>query len=90
MHAPTGLVAEKKAYKELTSYLINLGKYPDAELADIDAQQRVNHFEQLNLYTSDPQLRNASILKKKTHALIYGHELHDVIVANDGYLPDVK
>jgi len=88
LHGSTDEADEIRAYDELRDYLIKNGKYSDAVEADDDAGERVEYFDGLGLYNEDSQLINASIYRKKTHALIYAHGLHDVIVKNSGFLPD--
>ena len=87
MYASTSKGDEKKALIEIGTYLISIGKYPNEKAMEKDAKERVVFFEALGLYSQDPQLANASQYRKQIHALIYAHELHDVIVSNNGYLP---
>lgn len=86
-HTSTIKPDEKKAFDELVTYLINIGKYQNKLVAEQDAKDRVSFFNELGLYKTDPQLANASQYRRKVHALIYAHNLHDVIVANNGDLP---
>jgi len=88
LHGSTDETDEIQAYDELCNYLIRDGKYADSAEADDDAEERVEYFNGLGTYDDDSQLINASIYRKKTHALIYTHNLHDMIVKNNGFLPD--
>ncbi len=89
LHASTEAKAEQEALSELLRYLIEEGKYSSIEEGKKDAVERVKFFEQLSLYKDDPDLQAASDVRKMVHALIYGHNLHDPIEANRGYLPNV-
>lgn len=90
MQASTLEDDERAALSELLRYLIAQGHYDSEEEGEQDAEERVLFFSGLGLYRKDPQLINASKTRKKVHALIYAHELHDVIMSNAGYLPDVS
>ncbi len=82
----TNPAEEKKALDEVCDYLISLGKYISVDEAKKDAINRMNFFGELK----DPSMKDASIERKSVHALIYGHELHDVIERNGGYLSSVN
>ena len=88
MHGSTDETEEIQAYEEIREYLINQGKYSSILEADNDAIERVDYFDSLGIYKEDPQLIAASVHRKKTHALIYAHDLHGVIGENNGFLPD--
>lgn len=81
---------EDSALEEMCSYLVGLGKYPNRKSAKDDAIERIMFFEMLGLYKDDPQLQTASISRKSVHALIYGHDLHDLLEKNNGLLPDLE
>ena len=86
--ASTEPSSESKALTEICDYLISINKYSDISETKKDALSRVNHFNSLGLYEDDPQMLNASIERKSVHALIYGHDLHDLLEKNNGLLPE--
>jgi hypothetical protein len=90
MHAATDKKDEINALNELILHLVSIKKYENSVLAENDAEERVNFFEQQGLYLNNVQFENSSVNYKKTHALIITHNLHDVIEANNGYLPVIK
>jgi hypothetical protein len=90
MHASTDKKDEINALNELILYLVSINKYENSVTAEHDAEERVNFFEQQGLYLNNVQFENSSVNYKKTHALIITHNLHDVIEANNGFLPDIK
>lgn len=90
MRGSTDAEAEELALLEMCEYLVALGKYSSVIEAKIDALERVKFFSKLGLDTIDPQLLNASPARKSVHALIYGHELHEIIESGNGFLPEVR
>ena len=90
MQASTLEDDERAALSELLRYLVAQGHYDSEEEGEQDAEERVLFCGELGLYREDPQFINASKTRKKVNALIYAHELHDVIVSNAGYLPDAS
>lgn len=90
LHSPAESLAEAEALEEMCQYLVSIGKYQNKEDAKNDALERISFFEKINLYEKDPGLKESSTAKKQVHALIYGHNLHDTIVENSGFLPDAK
>jgi len=82
--------AELRALDEICIYLVSIGKYENTESAKTEALERVGLFKELGLYKNDPGLSNASPERKSVHALIYGHDLHDLLVENNGYLPETS
>lgn len=80
----------QQAYLALLDYLVNTGSYPDVTEADNDACERVRFCEEIDLYADNEYLKNASIHQKKIQALIHANGLQDVIVENDGNLPELN
>ncbi|MEX1196345.1 MAG: hypothetical protein WEB57_00600 [Pseudohongiellaceae bacterium] len=81
---------EQKALDELCHYLVSMGKYHTLNEAKADAIARVGYFERLGLYKEEPSLEAASLERKSVHALIYGHDLHELIESGRGYLPEAS
>lgn len=86
----TGPVEELLAYREICDYLVAIGTYPSRKAAISDARERVKFCADLGLYDQPSNVQSASDIVRSTHALIYAHDLHDLIESNGGYLPDAK
>lgn len=90
MHALTDVAQEIRAYRELLNYLIRSGKYADLTEADNDAKERVRFCEEMDLYSENPLLMNASVHQRKLQALIHANDLQHIIAENAGYLPEPR